>query len=57
MGDFNIDYLNGSRINNKWKHIVETLDLHELVNTSARITAHSETIIDHIYASRPDNTA
>ena len=48
MGDFNIDYQNGNFSNN---------DLQQLVNFPTRITAYSETTIDHIYTSTPDNIA
>ena len=52
MGDLNVDIQNQTLTNNKWKHIVELNDLHQLISEPTRITARSETIIDHLYASR-----
>ena len=34
--------------------MVETNDLHQLIKEPTRITAHSSTIIDHLYTSKPD---
>ena len=50
-GDLNIDFKDGNAANNKWKHVIETHDLSQHINTPTRVTAHSETIIDHVYAS------
>ena len=54
MGDFNIDIKDRNLCNTKWKHVVETNDLHQLIKEPTRITAHSSTIIDHLYTSKPD---
>ena len=51
MGDINIDMKNGSLLNNTWKQQIELHDFTQLVKEPTRITAHSEKIIDHIYAS------
>ena len=48
--DFNIDFKNGSSVNNNWKQVIQTHDLHQHIDTPTRVTAHSETIIDHISA-------
>ena len=53
MRDFNIDIINRNLCNTKWKHVVE-INLHKLIKESTRITAHSSTIIDHLYTSKPD---
>ena len=37
--------------NNKWKHVIETHWLSQHINTPTSVTAHSETIIDHVYTS------
>ena len=50
-GDLNIDFKDGKAANNKWKHVIETPDLSQHINTPTRVTAHSETITDHVYAS------
>ena len=50
-GDLNIDFKDGNAANNKWKHMIETHDLSQHINTPTRVTAHSETIIDHVYPS------
>ena len=46
MGDINVDFKNNQLTNEKWKQTVETYDLPQLINIPARITDHSETIID-----------
>ena len=50
-GDLNIDFKDGNSAHNKWEHVIETHDLSQHINTPTRVTAHSETIIDHVYAS------
>ena len=50
-GDLNIDFKDGNAANNKWKHVIETHDLSQHINTPTRVTAHSEIIIDHVNAS------
>ncbi|MCG8048126.1 MAG: reverse transcriptase domain-containing protein, partial [Candidatus Thiodiazotropha endolucinida] len=57
MGDINIDFKDNSLQNNTWKHTVELYDMHQLIKTPTRITAHSETLIDHLYASNTDLVA
>ena len=57
MGDISIDAKNGLITNNTWKHVTELNDLHQLVTTCTRITVHSETLIDHVYASCPQHIA
>ena len=56
-GDFNIDFKNGSCVNNNWKQVIQTHDLHQHIDTPTRVTAHSEKIIDHIYTSNSDHIA
>lgn len=54
MGDINIDFKNNELQNSTWKHTIELHDLHQLIETPTRITARSETLIDHLYASNTD---
>ena len=54
MGDFNIDIKDEQLCNTKWKHAMEINDLKQLIKEPTRITANSSTIIDHLYASKPD---
>ena len=54
MGDINIDCKNNDFQNNTWKHIVELHDLQQLIKTPTRVTTHTETIIDNLYASNGD---
>ena len=54
MGDINIDCKNNDFQNNTWKDIVELHDLQQLIKTPTGVTAHTETIIDHLYASNGD---
>ena len=55
MGDFNIDIKAGKLSNTKWKHVIQTNDLHQLIDEPTRVTAHSETIIDHLYMTTPES--
>ena len=45
---------NGILTNIDWKHIVELQDLQQLIEEHARVTARSETLIDHLYVSTSD---
>ena len=56
-GDFNIDFKNGSSVNNNCKQVIQTHDLHQYIGTPTRVTAPSEKIIDHIYTSNSDHIA
>ena len=55
MGDINIDIKDGHISNSTWKHTIELHDLSQIIREPTRITAHSETLIDHIYTSKPEN--
>ena len=55
MGDLNIDFKIGQLMNTKWKKLIESDDLTQVINAPTRVTAHSQTTIDHIYASMSDN--
>ena len=57
MGDINIDMNNEILMNNAWKEIVETNDFVQVINKYTRVTAHSQKLIDHVYASIPENIA
>ena len=57
MRDFNVDFYNGALNNTTWKHVIELNDLNQIINQPTRVTAHSEKIIDHIYASHSSNVA
>ena len=48
LGDINLVLKDDTYCNTKWKHAVETNDLRQLISKPTRVTAHSETIIDHI---------
>ena len=54
MGDLNYDWKNGEPPSSRLKHIVETNDLQQIIDQPTRVTAHSSTIIDHLYASNTD---
>ena len=56
-GDFNIDFKNGRSVNNNWKQVIQTQDLYQHIDTPTRVTANSETIIDHIYTSNSEHIA
>ena len=54
MGDFNIGIKACKLSNTKWKHLTDINDLHQLIDQPTRVTAHSETIIDHLKSSSPE---
>ena len=55
MGDLNVDIKDGDLSNPTWKHIVELHSMQQLIKVPTMVTAHSETLIDHVYASKPEN--
>ena len=57
MGDISVDVKNGVLTNKTWKNIVELHDLQQLITVPTRVTAHLETIIDHLYTLDPDKVA
>ena len=57
MWDFNVDFYNGTLNNTTWKHVIELNDLNQIINQPTRVTAHSEKIINYIYASHSSNVA
>ena len=57
MGDFNIDIRNADITNTNWKNVIELNDLSQLIEGPTRITAHSEKLIDYVYASVSSNVA
>ena len=52
LGDFNI---NLNVVNKKWTDLVNQLGLLQLIQHSTRIQAHSQSLIDHIYVTKPAN--
>ena len=54
MGDLNVNIQSNALTCTKWKHVIELHDLHQLIDEPDRITAHSETLIDHLYVSIPE---
>lgn len=50
--DFNLDL---SSPNNKWINVIQPLGLLQLITQPIRIQQTSQTIIDHIYVSKPGN--
>ena len=53
MGDFNID-LNACT-NSKFLNMLHIFDLTQFVREPTRVTQTSETLIDHVYSSHPEN--
>ena len=51
---FNINLLNDETQSRLWSHSLEAFDLLQLVKEATRVTAHSATLIDHVYTSQPD---
>ncbi|MCG7876956.1 MAG: reverse transcriptase family protein, partial [Candidatus Thiodiazotropha endolucinida] len=57
MGDFNINIDEGKITNSNWKAVIELGDLKQVIKEPTRVTAHSEKLIDHVYASALSNVA
>ena len=57
LGDINIDIKDGNISNTTWKHVVELHDLQQLITDSTRVTAHSNTLVDHLYVSNQGKIA
>ena len=54
MGDFNINLLSVETQSQTWSHSLETFDFSQLVKEPTRVTAHSATLIDHVYTNQPN---
>ena len=52
LGDFNIDLL---RQNAPWTNLISTYHLRQVITRPTRVTASSESLIDHIYVSDVNN--
>ncbi|CAC5401200.1 unnamed protein product [Mytilus coruscus] len=55
MGDFNIDLIKID--NKKWMNFINHFNLQQLICPAKRICDNSETLIDHIYTTNPENIA
>ena len=53
MGDFNIDLIKIE--NKKWINFINNFNLQQQICTATRICDKSETLIDHIYTTNPEN--
>ncbi len=53
MGDFNIDLIKNE--NKKWSNFIDNVNLTQMVHSPTRICESSETLIDHIYTTNPEN--
>ena len=54
LGDFNINLLSDETQSRTWSHSLEAFDFSQLVKEPTRGTAHSATLIDHVYTNQPD---
>ena len=52
LGDFNIDLF---KSNKSWKDKFLTYHLSQLIDVPTRVTATSKTLLDHVYATEPQN--
>ena len=53
LGDLNLNML-GRNIDKDWLHILNSFNLVQMVNMPTRVTKTTQTLIDHIYVTRPD---
>ena len=57
LGDFNLDYNTHNYGNNKWRNMIVTYGLTQMITAPTRITKFSSTTIDHIYTTYPENVS
>lgn len=55
LGDFNINLLHDNSSTRSWIRTINSLNFQQLINNPTRITAVSETLIDHMYSNVPEN--
>ncbi len=55
MGDLNIDLLKPDEVLQRSSDIVEAFSLTQLINEPTRVTEKSQTLLDHMYVTAPDN--
>ena len=53
MGGFNVEY--ATCTNGKWLNLIKLFDLSQLVSEPTRVTQTTAIIIDHVYATNPEN--
>ena len=54
LGDFNINLLSDDTQSRTWSHSLEAFDFSQLIIEPTRVTAHSATLIGHIYTNQRD---
>ena len=55
MGDINTNFVNGVVTNEKWRAVVDTFQLTQVITSPTRVTATTDTLIDHIYTTHPEH--
>ena len=55
MGDININFVNGVIANEKWRGVVDAFQLTQVITLPTRVTATTDTLIDHIYTTHPQH--
>ena len=54
IGDLNINMADEDTQNRNWTHFLEVFDIKQMVKDATRVTAHSSTLLDHVYTNQPD---
>ena len=55
LGDFNFNLLNKPNDTLQWTEATDNFNFKHLVNNPTRVTATTQTLIDHAYTNTPDN--
>ena len=55
IGDINIHFEGGVSYNDQWQAVVDSLQLTQVITSPTRVTATTETLIDHIYTTHPQH--
>ena len=55
MGDININFVKAVVTNEKWRGIVDAFQLLLVITSPTRVTATTDTLIDHIYTTHPQH--
>ena len=55
LGNFNFNLLHDTQSSKTWLRTINAFNCHQLIKTPVRVTNASQTLIDHLYSSVPEN--
>ena len=54
LGDFNIDLMS-DKIPLKWTHLINIINMSQIVSDPTKVTKTSSTLVEHVYSNQPEN--